>query len=78
MEKNNICCCGRDSCSDLSTISELGNTTSSKPELQNTNQEPKSSSSKATSYLTDPLFVRMVEYNVLKKRVQQIESKNNY
>lgn len=81
-EKKNICCCARSSCPDNSSslvttknkTSTIAQSNSTIPNACDSAKTTPRSTSRSMPYLTDPLYVKMMEYNVLKKRVQQIES----
>lgn len=86
IEKNHICLCNASSCPDKTSISWLSSSSSSSSTQQSSPSTPSSSSSSSVkpkdnqnfiTFTSDPLYVRFMEYSVLKKRVAAIEQREN-
>lgn len=81
IEKNHICLCNASSCPDKTSISWLSSSSSSTSTQQSSSSsssvKPKDNHNFIT-FTSDPLYVRFMEYSVLKKRVAAIEQRENY
>lgn len=88
IEKNHICLCNASSCPDKTSISWLSSSSSSTSTQQSSPSTSTTSSSSSSSvkpkdnhnfitFTSDPLYVRFMEYSVLKKRVAAIEQREN-
>lgn len=88
IEKNHICLCNASSCPDKTSISWLSSSSSSTSTQQSSPSTSTTSSSSSSvkpkdnhnfiTFTSDPLYVRFMEYSVLKKRVAAIEQRENY
>lgn len=82
IEKNHICLCNASSCPDKTSISWLSSSSSSSSTQQLSTSTPSSSvkpkdNQNFITFTSDPLYVRFMEYSVLKKRVAAIEQREN-
>lgn len=88
IEKNHICLCNASSCPDKTSISWLSSSSSSSSSTQQLSPSTSTPSSSSSSvkpkdnqnfitFTSDPLYVRFMEYSVLKKRVAAIEQREN-
>lgn len=76
IEKNHICLCNASSCPDKTSISWLSSSSTSTQQSSSSSVKPKDNHNFIT-FTSDPLYVRFMEYSVLKKRVAAIEERKN-
>ena len=76
--KNHICLCNTSSCPDNTTVpSSISSSSSSSPSSSSSSSssvKPKENQNLIT-FTSDPLYVRFMEYSMLKKRVAAIEQR---
>lgn len=84
LKKNHICLCNASSCPDKTSISWLSSSSSSSStqQLSPSTSTPSSSvkpkdNQNFITFTSDPLYVRFMEYSVLKKRIAAIEQREN-
>ncbi|XP_078329123.1 uncharacterized protein LOC144623980 [Crassostrea virginica] len=74
--KNHICLCNTSSCPDNTTVpSSISSSSSSSPSSSSSSSVIPKENQNLITFTSDPLYVRFMEYSMLKKRVAAIEQR---
>lgn len=76
--KNHICLCTASSCPDNTTLYSSSQPTSPTPSGTTSTAENTLKNKSLITFTSDPLYIRFMEYTMLKKRVAAIEERESH